>query len=60
MDEFKDDSQKVISKARKRLKSKMHLDKVEEEKFIFSEPTAPKTKKLSKKRKTKDTTLEKL
>jgi len=60
LDEFKDDSQKVISKARKRLKSKLHLDKVEEEKFIFSEPTAPKTKKLSKKRKTKDTTLEKL
>ena len=60
LEEFKDDSQKVISKARKRLKSKNQLDKTEEDKFIFSEPVAPKTKKLAKKRKSKDISLEKL
>ena len=50
LEEFKDDSQKIISKARKRLKNKSIVNEVEE-KFSFSEPVAPKTKKLSKKRK---------
>jgi len=49
LEEFKDDSQKIIKKARQRLKVKKHTPAIEE-KFTFTEPPAPKEKKIIKKR----------
>jgi cell division protease FtsH len=53
LDEFKDDSQNVINKARKRLKNKSKITEMEE-KFTFSQPEIPKTKKTIRKRKAKE------
>ena len=53
LEEFKDDTQKVISKARKKIKIKNPLLE-KEESFNFSNPPTPKVKKVTGKRKIKE------
>ena len=57
LEEFKDDSVKVINKARKRIKNKLAIEE-QVSKFTFSEPLEPKIKKIARKRKSKEKKLD--